>query len=287
MTPTELLRGWLDARLDDESGAWLRDRLAKVAAETDGDRQLYLGVGLAPRKLGKRDLDLTEAELAAADALRPGWWPGGWTIDQTARVLLLLSAPGDAERLATRLGQLCITSDVGEAMALYRGLTLYPEPERYVGRAAEGVRTNMKGVFESVAHHTPYAAAYLSEDAWNQMVLKAIFIGTKLHPMVGLDARANPALRDMLRDYAHERWAAGRDVYPELWRCVGPVADDGALDDLERAFDTDDETEREAVGLSLASCPAERAAKLLGAVPDLAARIERGDVRWQTVAAKL
>ena len=40
----------------------------------------------------------------------------------------------------------------------------------------------------------------------------------------------------MLRDYAHERWAAGRPVAPELWRCVGPFAEGAALDDLARVL---------------------------------------------------
>ncbi len=287
MTPVALLHDWLARRLDEKSTAWFSDRVARVGAQSEGDRELYLAIGLAPRKLGKADLDLDDAELAAAAELCPGWWPGGWTVDQAARVLLLLSAPGDAERLAARLEQLCITSDVGEAMALYRGLPLYPEPERYVTRAAEGLRTNMKGVFESVAHYNPYPSQHLPEGAWNQMVLKAIFIGTKLDSMVGLDARANENLRDMLTDYAHERWAASRDVYPELWRCVGPVANDGALDDLQRALTSDRELDRQAAALALTSCGAPRAAEILSAAPDLAAAIERDEISWQTIVARL
>ncbi len=287
MNATALLHGWIDARLDAQASTWLCDRLSRVRAEEEGDRELYLAVGLAPRKLGKKDLELTEQELAAADALAPGWWPGDWTVDQAARVLLILSAPGDAERFAARLEQLCVTSDVGEAMAFHRGLPLYPEPARYVARAAEGVRTNMKGVFESVAHHNPYPAAHLPEGAWNQMVLKAIFIGTRLHPIVGLDARVNPRLREMLIDYAHERWAASRDVYPELWRCVGPVADAQAIDDLQRVLTTGGEIERHAAALALTSCPDPRAAEILGAAPELAAAVEGGDINWQTLVERL
>ena len=44
------------------------------------------------------------------------------------------------------------------------------------------------------------------------MVLKALFVESTLHPIQGLDARANEALAHMLCDYAHERWAAGRPV---------------------------------------------------------------------------
>lgn len=68
------------------------------------------------------------------------------------------------------------------------------------------------------------------------MVLKALFIDTTLHPIVGPDERANSKLATLLCDYAHERWAAGRAVTPELWRCVGPHATtDALLKDLHRA----------------------------------------------------
>ncbi len=73
-----------------------------------------------------------------------------------------------------------------------------------------------------MAHRNPYPSERFAENRWNHMVLKAIFVGSPLHPIQGLDARANPPLARMLCDYAHERWAAGRPVSPELLRCVGP-----------------------------------------------------------------
>jgi len=285
-TPSRLLHQWLACRLEPAALTWLDGQLARLQ-EHDRDRDLYLAVGLAPRKVGKADLALTEAELADAEIARSGWWPGDWSVDQAARLLLLLSAPGDAERFAQRLEQLLNTSDVGEAMAFYRGLPLYPEPERYAARAAEGVRTNMKGVFESVAHHNPYPVAHLSEGAWNQMVLKALFIGTRLHPIRDLEARSNPALREMLVDYAHERWAAGRDVSPELWRCVGPVADDRALDDLERVLTSGADVERRAAALALKTCPEPRAGTILGGTPEIAAAVERGEITWDRIVEEL
>ncbi len=282
MTPAELLQSWLARRLDPEGLGWLEDQIARIAAD-EGDRALSLAVGLVPRKIGKADLSPTDDELSAADALRPGWRPHAWSVDQAARVLLLLRAPGDAARRAERLEMLCRTADVGEAVAFHRGLPLYPEPERYVTRAAEGVRTNMKAVFEAVAHDNPYPAQQLPEGAWNQMVLKALFIGSRLAPMVGLDGRANERLRDMLVDYAHERWAAKRTVNAELWRCVGPVADAGAVADLQKVLGEGTPVERKAAALSLRACPAPEAREALSSDPELAAAVATGAVTWDVV----
>ena len=130
----------------------------------------------------------------------------------------------------------------------------------------------MRAVFEAVAHRNPYPSEQFAENRWNHMVLKALFVGSTLHPIQGLDERANPPLARMLCDYAHERWAAGRPVSPELWRCVGPHADAEALADLQRVLATGDASERKAAALALAACPDPRASALLGA----GARARRG-----------
>ena len=54
------------------------------------------------------------------------------------------------------------------------------------------------------------------------MILKAIFIERPLYKIYGLDKRMNKPLAEMLVAYVNERWAAGRDVTPELWRLVVP-----------------------------------------------------------------
>ena len=94
----------------------------------------------------------------------------------------------------------------------------------------------MRPIFEAVAHASPYPAEHFSEAMWNQMVVKALFIGSTLAPIQGLDQRRNADLARMLVDYAHERWAAARGVSPELWRCVGPFARRRYLHDLKRVF---------------------------------------------------
>ena len=121
----------------------------------------------------------------------------------------------------------------------------------------------MKPVFEAVAHRSPYPREIFDESAWNQMVLKALFIGSELAPIQGLDERANPDLAGVLLDYAHERWAAGRWVSPELWRCVGPFAHGRALKDLERVAATGTTEERDAALQALRASPAAEAGAIL------------------------
>jgi len=282
MTPELLLKQWLEARLPVDGRAWLEDAAEKLRNGSDAD--LYRSVSLVTRKIGKTDLAPTAAELQQAAAAREGWDPSDWSLDQAARIHLLLVSGTDGATFLRRLDQLCNTADVGELVAFYRGLPLYPDQPRYVLRAAEGIRTNMKAVFEAVAHRNPYPAEQLSEPAWNQMVLKALFVGSTLHPVIGLDRRANPALARMLCDYAHERWAAGRPISHELWRCVGPYARGEMLRDLGRVLEKGTDPERTAAALALASSPDPAATGLLSAYPELSVAISENKVSWRTLA---
>jgi hypothetical protein len=281
-TPSDLLRLWLRRQLPQTAAAWLEEQLAKLGAEA-ADRDLYIALGLVPRKLGKADLELSPADLEAAGKARLGWDLRGWSVDQAARILILLHVGGTGARFAARLGQLCRTADVAEAIAFYRGLPLYPDPPLLEGQAGEGTRTNMRAVFEAVAHRSPYPREQFAENRWNHMVLKALFVGSALYPIQGLDERANPLLARMLCDYAHERWAAGRPVSPELWRCVGRFADTEALADLQRVLATGSALERRAAALALAACPDGKARDLLSQARDLAEAVARGELTWDNL----
>ena len=153
----ELLQAWLASRLAAPAATWLHERLAAVQK---GDKKaLQLAFGLTPRKVGKADLALTDAELAAATAVRPGWDPRGWSVDQVVRTLLVLSLPAEGpEALVAILDGIFGTGDVGELVALYQALPLLPHPKAHILRAAEGIRTNIKAAFCAVAHRNPYPA---------------------------------------------------------------------------------------------------------------------------------
>lgn len=283
MNPGELLGAWLAERLPLDSADWL-ETVARLVRAAPADRPLYLAIGEVARRVPKQRLAPTDAELAAATASRPGWDPRDWTLDQAARVRLLLASTADGAVLSRRLDTLCSAADVGELVAFYRGLPLYPDPPRHALRAAEGVRSNMRVVFEAVAHRNPYPAEHFAESVWNQMVLKALFVGTRLDLIAGLDTRANPTLARMLSDYAHERWAASRPVSPELWRCVGPFASGPVLDDFRRLLERGTGVEQQAAALALATAADPEAGMLLGAYPTLAEAVRAGRLDWESLA---
>jgi hypothetical protein len=225
-----LADAWISQRADDRAVAWFRGAVRDVT-HAASERALGVAIGLAPRRLGKADLALPAAELARAEALRPGLDLGDWSIDQLARVALMAAShAGNGAAFASRFDSFCATAEINELIALCRGLPVYPDPALIEPRAREAVRSGMKPVFEAVAHRNPYPRETFSEEAWNQMVVKAFFIGSTLWPIQGLDERANPRLARMLVGLAQERWAAQRPVSGEVWRCVAPHADGARLD---------------------------------------------------------
>ncbi len=283
-TPQELLSSWVVARSSAAAADWFLGQIERLKSSPT-EKDIYLALGYATRKLGKSDLELNAEERAAAAAARPYWDPSDWSVDQAARIVFVLAGQTrDNKAFKTRLETLFNTADVWELIAFYRGLPLYPNATEHVARAREGTRSAMQPIFEAVAHRNPFPMEQFDENAWNHMVLKALFIGSKLAPILGLDERANPRLMRMLCDYAHERWAAQRPVSPELWRCVGPHADAAALEDLGRVLATGAKLERQAAALALASARNPEAERRLRGVPDLDEAVRAETIRWIDIA---
>ena len=281
---TQLLCCWLSPHVAKEALTWL-DEKRKLIAEGANARVFFTAFSAVPRYTGKEDLELTPEIWSAIEAMLPGWYPDHWSVDQAARTLLVLTLPQDnAEQYLQTLEQVFTTADVGELVALYQALPLLPYPERLRARAAEGVRSNMTAVFNAVALQNPYPADYFDDLAWNQMVLKALFVGSPLHLIHGLDTRANSTLAQMAIDYAHERWAAKRLVSPEIWRLVAQFGDAAMLADLELVFADPEPTQQAAAALACSQFPLPQAQTLLARYPDLQTSIQAGRLTWSTLA---
>lgn len=217
-----ILFKWLESRSTEEALAWLNGKIA-VITQTTSEKILFTTFSAVPRYMGKAELNLSIDELENANQLIQGWKPINWTVDQVGRTLLLLHFESqDRDRYVATIDKILAAADVGETVAFYQSLPLLPHPEAFRLRAAEGIRSNMTSVFNAVALNNPYPAKYLDDLAWNQMILKALFVGTPLHPIYDLERRNNPQLCQILIDYANERLAAKRTVSPELWELVKP-----------------------------------------------------------------
>jgi hypothetical protein len=279
-----LADAWLSQKTDESGVAWFRGAIHDVAHATN-ERALSVAIGIAPRRLGKADLLLNAAELARADALRPGLDPCDWSIDQLARVALMAAShTGDDAAFASRFDGFCATAEINELIALCRGLPVYPNPALIEPRAREAVRSGMKPVFQAVAHRNPYPREIFAEEAWNQMVVKAFFMGSTLWPIQGLDDRANPRLACMLVGLAQERWAAQRPVSREVWRCVAPHADGEGIAALTHGWTEGDDKDRLAIALALQTAPQIRTDLPADELARLQAKLFSEKISWSDLA---
>ena len=204
--PTEILfacapaahRPWLEL-------IWPTD--ARSAEET-AVRAALAGIG---RRLQGRPLPHAEAVRLSRELQVPS---AGWDLGLTGRVALILTGaalhPEHAQVPYVR--QLYLRGDADEQAAVLRSLLLLPEPARFVELAVEACRTNVVDVFAAIACENAYPARYLPEPNFNQLVLKAIFVGLDTQRIAGLASRATPNLKRMVGDFASERRAAGRSV---------------------------------------------------------------------------
>src|SRR5699024_3254500 len=119
--------------------------------------------------------------------------------------------PADKDTYFRIIENLFLAAEMSELVALYSSLPLLAYPELWTKRCAEGIRSNIGSVLESIMYQNPYPAENLNQAAWNQLVLKAFFTDKAVNNIYGLEERANSELASILSDYAHERWAAHRE----------------------------------------------------------------------------
>jgi hypothetical protein len=117
------------------------------------------------------------------------------------------------------------TGDNDERAAILKALAALPEPERFVELAIDACRSHVQSVFEAIACENPFPARWFPEPNFNQLVLKAFFVGVPVRRIEGLASRRGPELVRMALAYASERRAAGRSVPSDLELVTGPAPD--------------------------------------------------------------
>lgn len=170
--------------------AWLDEALQKVATDAAALRTVFPGVG---RRVGRGPSDTP-----------------GWTVDDVARVELLKAAPG----AAAEMPDLYRYGDAAEKRAVLRGLSVVDIGDAGLDLVADALRTNDTRLVTAAMGE--YAATHLDDAAYRHGVLKCVFMGIPLAEVAGLDRRTDDELLRMMRSFAAERTAAGRDVPADL-----------------------------------------------------------------------
>lgn len=192
----------LEQRAAPEGLAWLRESIAAVEADPTAVRTRF---AMAGRKVGRGTLD----PAADPDDVH------AWTIDDAARTLLLL-ALGDG--VEAELRDLYRFGDAAERRGLLRALPHLPLGARALDLVDDAIRTNDTRIVAAALG--PYATEHLDDAAYDQAVLKCVFIGVPIAPLDGLPARATAETARMLAAFVHERVAAGRDIPAEVWDVI-------------------------------------------------------------------
>jgi hypothetical protein len=164
----------------------------------------------AGRKLGGASIAESDAAAITAAGLR---WPVTGA-DECGRAALLLRevASRPAADHVGLVSHALRRGEVRERQAVLRVLAALPEPARFVELAIDTAhRSNIESVFAALACDNDFVQQ-LPEPAFNQLVVKALFLGVPLARIAGLAARTTPELVRMVHAYASERRAAGRSV---------------------------------------------------------------------------
>jgi hypothetical protein len=268
--------------------AWLRDRLGEQETQFS-KRPFYYAFSGVSRHFPKHGrLEIVPEQSQRLQELAPGLSLDHWDVFRLARVLLLLALDRQEKSVFLEtIAALLNTADLREQAAIYSAYPLLPHQEDLVESAIDGLRSNIVDVFDSIALNNPFPAARFTDAAWNQMVLKAIFISRPLYRISGLETRRNADLAAAISYLAHERWAAGRRIPAEAWRnCVGFVSDEISAD-LHHLLETGEPTDREAAALVLASDGDPRLADLRGRLEGEIDAIGAGTLSWDRLGEKL
>ena len=206
------LTGLVARRAPAEAASWLAAQLEGVGK---GD-QFVSAFSAAGRRLGTAAIALRDDErLPGEDGVALLF--AGRGLDEAGRAALLL-----ARSAALKSGHLALASEVfyrgevREKQALLRALPLLPEPAQFLDLAVEACRSSVQTLFEAIACENPYPADWFSQEAFNQLVLKALFIEVSVNRIAGLARRADSELARMATGYGSERRVAGRRVPADI-----------------------------------------------------------------------
>ena len=198
---------------DEKTKSWLDQKLHSIKTDQD----FFISFALINKKIPRDHLQLSPAQIQTIHLKYPEFNIENWTLDQLCRFSLLMYYSLLSVKSLTKL---ISVADTREQISIFKSITYLENASHFTPIVVNGIRTNIVDIFDAIALKNPFAASYFSQDEWNQMILKAVFMERPIYQIKNIDQRKNEKLAHILFDYARERWAASRRVTPELWRMI-------------------------------------------------------------------
>lgn len=195
---------------------WLQKALNAIESEPNPETKHQIASAMARRKIGDDPINLDLALMGEESREI-----SHWSCADVARVLLNLAFIDASDKpLTTLLSEIYAQGDERERAALVKGLPILDPDAEWLVDAEDCCRTNSLLLFSAMVMHNPYPARHFSPRAFNQLVLKALFLGLDIAHTENLKTRYNSELSMMCADYIEERMAAGRDYPASIWLAI-------------------------------------------------------------------
>ena len=270
----------IDGHVTADAKSWLKDKINLIVGNQSA-KDLYLTYSLIPSKVDLVDdlkFPLNISDLNSYLSVQKA------NSQQITRIYLLCKVlQADKAFFTSKVAKLIEVADTSELETFLKFLIVLPNPEDYKNTAVEALRTNISTVFNAIAHNNPYPTQFFDDQQWNQMFLKTAFMQGDLSAILDIDKRANKDLARIISDYAHERWAAGRDIDPDFWRPVPKFIGASLLDDMARLLKSNNSDENRAGALCCYYSENQEAKNLLIGHQNLILQIENKDLSWETI----
>lgn len=274
------LQSLLNSNLDAATDSWLQSKLEQIVGSSS-TKDLYMTYSLLASKI---DSDAVLNLSSDTDEVTQYLRTQNATTLQIARIYLLIKVlKADSDFFVPKVANLIQVADTGELETFLKYLVLLPDAENYKQTAVEALRTNIATIFEAISMQNPYPAKYFNDQQWNQMFLKAAFMQLDLSTILSIDERANKDLTRIISDYAHERWAASREIEPLFWRPVAAFLDENLLKDMERLFASENPIENKVAALCCYTSEEPMAKELLAKHPELKAQVANENITWKNI----
>lgn len=278
-TSKDYLSDILKISIEETEFQWLTGAVAEIS-ESKSKKDLYISYSLCTSKIQDKPIgDFGTSDFEWKDYLET---QQASTLE-ISRIFMLSSVLEATDEFLKPVQQLIQIADKTELETFLKYLVLLPNPNNFKFAAVEALRTNIATVFNAISQYNLYPSEYFTTAEWNQMYLKSAFMQQDLKKIAQVDKMANKDLARIISDYAHERWAASRDIDPMFWRPVSQFVEGTLADDIERLFKSDKEREQKAATLVCYHSNTDEAKQLLETYNTFLPKVEQGDITWKNL----